>query len=123
MMYVILQKKIYHIIFLYSGGGGGGGGIHGWILDVSILVGLYTYERSFTVYYKIHQFLICNVFKNIRNYLVTYQITKMFANIFEHVQNESTLLANIFMHHQHVVEMRKRHNIVGQHGWHGLLPP
>ena len=38
----------------------------------------------------------------------------MFANISEHVQNELTLLANIFMHHQHVVEMRKQHNIVGQ---------
>ena len=55
-------------------------------------------------------FLMC-----IRNYLVTYQITKLLANISEHVQNELTLLVNIFMHHQHVVEMRKQHNIVGQH--------
>ena len=27
------------------------------------------------------------------------------------------------MHHQHVVEMRKRHDIVYQEYWHGLLPP
>ena len=45
----------------------------------------------------------------------------MLANIFEHVQNEPTLLANIFMHQQHDVEMRKQQNIVGQHCWQGLL--
>ena len=53
--------------------------------------------------------LLCLFLMCIRNYLVTYQITKMLANIFEHVPNEPTLLANTFMHHQHV-EMRNRHN-------------
>ena len=31
-------------------------------------------------------------------------------------------IRNIFMHHQHLVEMRIRHNIVGHHCWPGLLP-
>ena len=39
----------------------------------------------------------------------------MSANSYEHVQSERTLLTNIFMHRQHVVEMRKQHNIVDQH--------
>ena len=55
--------------------------------------------------------------------ILSHQITKMLANIFEHVQNEPTSLANIFMHHQHVVVMRKHHNIVGQQCWQGLLLP
>ena len=62
----------------------------------------------------ISQFLMCDIFKNIRNYLVTYQITEILTNIFERVQNEPTLMANIFMH-QHLVEMRIQHNIAGQH--------
>ena len=37
------------------------------------------------------------------------------TNMLQRWANSTTLLANIFMHHQHVVEMRKQHNIVGQH--------
>ena len=47
----------------------------------------------------------------------------MLANIFEPIQNEPTLFANICMHRQHVVEMRKQQHIVGQHCWQCLHPP
>ena len=70
--------------------------------------------RYFECYHRVC-FLYAMSSKSIRNYLLIHQVTKMLANIFEHVQNEPTLLANIFMHHQHVVEMGKQHNIVGQH--------
>ena len=56
-----------------------------------------------------------NVFKSIRNYLVTSR------RVSNNVQNEPRSLANISIHHQHVVEMRKRHNIVDLHCWHVFL--
>ena len=34
-------------------------------------------------------------FESIRNDLLIYQLTEMLANIFERVQNEPTLMANI----------------------------
>ena len=59
--------------------------------------------------------MLANIFEHVQNEPTLLASILCIANMLQRCANSTTLLANIFMHHQHVVQMGKQHNIVGQH--------